>query len=296
MAKVIQSIWFRINKLILKYLSDSIYFNILFLVNCIRLRKKFYYLNIINPLTFNEKILKRKKLDLELKSLFSDKIELRNLLLFNNVKVNTPKIFQVFKNEMELREFDFSGYLNTGFVLKANHGSGLNKLYFVKELPTEVDINEIAKWFFIDSSINSREFHYDLIDKKVFMEELLQENINDYKFHCFESRVKFIQVDIDRFVNHTRNIYDREWNLQEFEINYKKSCEFLPKPVKLDEMIALAEIIAKLPNFGEYIRIDLYENKSNIYLGELTFHPGGGVEPFDSFESDLHMGSFLICK
>ena len=37
----------------------------------------------------------------------------------------------------------------------------------------------------------------------------------------------------------------------------------------------------------------IYVNNNLIYLGEITFHPGGGVEPFDSYESDLYMGSFF---
>jgi len=38
-------------------------------------------------------------------------------------------------------------------------------------------------------------------------------DIKDYKFHCFGGVVKLIQVDIDWFTEHKRNLYTPDWGL-----------------------------------------------------------------------------------
>ena len=48
-------------------------------------------------------------------------------------------------------------------------------------------------------------------------------SINDYKFLCFNGKPYFVWVDVDRFDNHKRNVYDLDWNLQPFEITFKNS-------------------------------------------------------------------------
>ena len=40
-----------------------------------------------------------------------------------------------------------------------------------------------------------------------------KENIPlDYKFYCFKGKVKLIQIDFDRFTNHSRLIFDNNFN------------------------------------------------------------------------------------
>ena len=288
-----KSFFYLLNKYFLNLLNDNIYYNILFFINCIRLNKKFYYLNLFNPRTFNEKVLTLKTDKIEMKALFADKLQLKNEILNLGFEVNFPKIIQIFNNEAELLNFDFNHIRDKGFIIKANHGSGMNMIYHIGSLPTNKELIQIANWFKYDSSVIGREKHYSLINKKVFIEEILDFNIKDYKFHIFHGMVKFIQVDLDRFIGHKRNIYDIHWNLQSFDINYPKSVILIEKPINLKEMIYLAEQISAPYIFGSYVRVDFYVNNNLIYLGEITFHPGGGVEPFDSYESDLYMGSFF---
>jgi len=192
-----------------------------------------------------------------------------------------------------LLNYDFNRIIGKGFVIKANHGSGMNRIFPLGSLPTMKDLFEIGSWFSYDSSLIGREKHYALIDKKVFIEELLDLNIRDYKFHVFKGKVEFVQIDLDRFIRHRRNIYDAQWNLQPFDINYSKADILIEKPENLRLMVDLAEKVSSPNTFGSYVRVDFYVNNNLIYLGEITFHPGGGVEPFDSYESDLYMGSFF---
>src|SRR5690606_8233966 len=63
----------------------------------------------------------------------------------------------------------------------------------------------------------TKEYPYKKISPRLVVERLLLDEHgvipNDFKFHCFHGRVKFIQVDTDRHSNHCRNLYDPDWNV-----------------------------------------------------------------------------------
>lgn len=121
----------------------------------------------------------------------------------------------------------------------------------------------------------------------------------DYKFHCFNGKVKFISIDGHRGKkNHFRNWYDKEWNRTEFywsSLN-KLGCETLPdlkvylKPIRLNEMIRLAEILSE--DFA-YVRVDLYLLIDKIYFGEITFHHDSGLRPIKPKMWDYKLGQML---
>lgn len=280
-----------LNIYILSKLRPIWYYNLLFFANCVRLRRPFYWLNFNSPRTFNEKINYIKNAGISKKSKLADKLLIKELLRIDGLSF--PRTLVIFNSPQDLKKFDFkSDFLANGFVIKANHGSGMNLIFHKGELPTEDKIKQALKWFTFPSHLNSRESHYKLIDKKVFIEELISENITDYKVHCFNKKPMFVQVDIDRFKSHKRNIYNLNWDLQQFDINYPKCVSNVSKPIFLNRMIEISIKINENIGF-DYLRIDFYETKEKLYLGELTFHPGGGVEPFDSYKSDLYLGSLF---
>ena len=55
--------------------------------------------------------------------------------------------------------------------------------------------------------------HYKCIPHKIMIEKYMGKAICDYKFLCFNGKPEFCWIDIDRFGNHKRNIYDMNWNL-----------------------------------------------------------------------------------
>lgn len=286
-----RSVFVFLNVFVLSKFRDIWYYNLVFFINCLRLKRPFYWLNLNNPRTFNEKINYFKNVAISEKSLLANKLLIKDFL--NLESLYFPRNLAIFNSPIELNEFDFkSDFLVNGFVMKANHGSGMNLIFHKGELPTKDQINQVIKWFTFPSHLNSRENHYKLIDKKVFIEELISENITDYKIHCFNKKPMFVQVDIDRFKSHKRNIYDLNWDLQQFDINYPKCMSNVSNPIFLNRMIDISIKINQNIGF-DYLRIDFYETNEKLYLGEVTFHPGGGVEPFDSYKSDLYLGSLF---
>ena len=119
------------------------------------------------------------------------------------------------------------------------------------------------------------------------------EQLKDYKFFCFNGRVQCYKVDFDRFISHRANYYNRDSKLLPFcevacPADYSKIFE---KPNNFDKMIELAEVLAKDIPFA---RVDFYNTKGDIYFGEITFFPAGGVGKFDPEEWDMQLGSFLV--
>ena len=53
-------------------------------------------------------------------------------------------------------------------------------------------------------------------DSSFFVEEYLGDDINDYKFFCFHGECKFFHVDFGRFNKRCRNVYDKKYNILDF--------------------------------------------------------------------------------
>lgn len=116
--------------------------------------------------------------------------------------------------------------------------------------------------------------------------------MTDYKFMCFNGKVKSVFTVTDRFSQEGMKVtfFDREWNELPFERHYPKSKEPIPAPKNLTKMIELSEILSKgIP----FVRVDFYEADGKIYFGEMTFYPGSGFEEFTPVEWDGIMGSWL---
>ncbi len=139
-----------------------------------------------------------------------------------------------------------------------------------------------------------REWAYKGLTPRILCEEYLAdldgEPPFDYKFFCFHGKPEYLQVDFDRFTNHTRAIYDMQWNKLPCKLEYAFNHEEHPKPACFDEMTSVAAVLSKPFPF---VRVDLYESNGKVYFGEMTFYPGKGVEKFDPPEYDLKFGQLL---
>ena len=204
-----------------------------------------------------------------------------------------------FSDRLTLKDFDS---LPNSFVMKSNHGSA--HVVIVKDLASESLLDLVDKgnkWLSEDHYEFTKEKQYKSIPRKIIFEELLSDDNGnvpeDYKFHCFKGEVEFIHVDAGRFVNHTRNFYDLDWNLLEFEWSpFKKGKSKYPngpidsKPENLEEMILIAK---KLSKSFDYVRIDLFNIGGKIYFGEITLHHESGWGRFSPVFYDKKYGSLL---
>ena len=99
-----------------------------------------------------------------------------------------------------------------------------------------------------------------------------------------------MQVDTDRFTNHTRTIFDAKWQKMPFTYLYPLYTEQIPKPKHFESM---KQIVKKLCENFAMIRIDMYHFDSRCIVGELTFTPEGGTGKFTPKEWDKKFGSWI---
>ena len=122
--------------------------------------------------------------------------------------------------------------------------------------------------------------------------EGIKDDLYDYKFMCLNGKVEFIWVDVNRFVDHRRNLYDTEWNLLSDKLHWKNSDEPVPKPEKLDMLINLSEKLAK--DFA-CVRCDFYIlPDGTVKFGELTFTSASGIDVWNPEAANLKFGEKLI--
>lgn len=285
----IRKMWYWLTKNILTVLPNVIFINFIFLINCVRLKRPFYLLSIRKPKTFNEKInwLKFYTRYPNGKRL-ADKLDVRS---FVSDRIGSTYLVPLLGIYNDVNEIDFKE-LPDKFVLKTTHGSGWNVICMNKlNLNLDKVKQKLSEWLKRNPYYLCREWQYNVAYPRIICEELIGENVNDYKFFCFNGKVKYIQVDIDRFTQHKRNLYDTSWNLINIEINYPRYFDTIARPTKLTEMITLAE---KLSSNILFVRVDLYFHGDQVYFGEMTLFPGSGFEPFNSYASDLEFGRVLI--
>ena len=250
------------------------------------------FVNFNKPLYFGEKIQWLKLYgNLEKYEDYVDKYKVRRYV---NKKIGDEYLIPLIEKYDDVKKIAYDKLPNK-FVFKLNNGSGYNLIVKNKaELDFEKTTKLLRKWLNEDYYKINKEPQYKNIKNMILCEKYISckdGSLNDYKFYCFDGRVEFIEVDFDRFSNHKMNFYNKNWELQSFNKgkygNYYGDCR---KPLNLDKMIEIAEILSK--DF-QFVRVDLYNVDGKIYFGELTFTPASGVTSFSPIEKDIDIAKMI---
>ena len=189
------------------------------------------------------------------------------------------------------------------FVLKTTHGGGGGGVVICRDKKTFDKGKALEK---LTESLNSdiyksfREWPYKDVPKRIIADKFMTPEKNlesaglmDYKFFCFNGKVRFFKVDFGRFVEHHANYYSPEGELLEFgEQGLEPDPNYhIELPNNLKEMIALAE---KLSANEPFLRVDFYNVNGKIYFGELTFYPASGMGKWTTDDADMTVGKLFI--
>ena len=164
-------------------------------------------------------------------------------------------------------------------IIKPTHMSGY---LIIKKENDKLNLQEIKNWFSMNYYNRSREANYKDLIPKVIAEELLfdDSNLSDIKFFCYKGKVKLIQIDHDRNINHTRSLFTPDWKSQNYSMLYERyKGKEVEKPKNLEKIISSVSLLAKSLDF-ELIRIDAYTNNEKFYIGEMTNIHGNASEVF----------------
>ncbi len=184
---------------------------------------------------------------------------------------NVPTI-KVLHTIEEVKDYQFP----PDCCIKPTHLSGK---VILRRRNSPIDFEEIKLWFNNSFYHVNREANYKTLKPKVIVEPLIfnSDNLSDFKIFCYMGKPKLIQMDVDRRVEHTRKIFDLEWNEMPFSLGYLRSQRLLEKPKNLDTMLSVASSLSSHFNF---VRIDLYSNSKECLVGEITNCHGNAGESF----------------
>lgn len=252
-----------------------------------------YCPNIDNPQTFNEKILWCKFNDHNpLITKCCDKYAVKAYI---REKVGMHYILPVIATWEKAEEINFEA-LPEKFVLKVNWSSGYNIIVKNKnDINKEAVIKQLNKWILPESNSYYDTFNWGYKHMKpiIYAEKYIEQidgQVYDYKFFICNGKFEFMFIATDRQEGHlTYTFFDKSFNVLPCTYGHKPNANPLPnKPHNWEKMIEVAEKLAKPFNF---VRVDFYEiNKTEFYVGEMTFYSGGGTLGFDPIEWDYKLG------
>ena len=229
--------------------------------------------------------------DLERLAPWVDKCTVRNIVA---TSVGTDILIPLIGVYEDLRTLDLESLPDT-CILKCSHGSGYNIVLRKKD--PDYDSDKIMQ--FLRHCLD-RNYFYTGFEPQYFhchpcilVEPLLEDPngpLLDYKFFCFDGKHCYVQVDLDRYTNHTRCFYDMNWNKMPFTTHYPIFAGQVDKPLPFQRMISIA---SKLSQGFAHVRVDLYCIGSSVYFGELTFTHGNGFERFYPDEWDFVFGDLM---
>ena len=222
---------------------------------------------------------------------YADKYEVRKYISNTIGKSYLIPLIGVYDS---VDEIDFDKLPNQ-FVLKCTHDSGTTII--CRDLKT-LDINHTKK--VLTRALGKNYFHkscevqYKNIKPRIVCEEFISQGNSeiplDYKFFCFQGQPKYVQVDLNRFVEQERIIFDMDWNMAPFSIKFINSDKRIAVPSQFDKMKSIAK---KLTKIFPFVRVDLYEINNKVYFGELTFIHGSGFERFYPDKYDVLIGNYI---
>ena len=251
-------------------------------------------LNLKNPQTYNEKLQWIKLNDRKSEyTRNADKLVVREFIKNILGEEYLVKLNGVYDNAEDI-EWD---KLPEKFVLKCTHGSGTNIICKDKnKLDKSSAIKTMNGWLKTNAYWYGREWCYKDIKPKIICEEFIETPNGlppkDYKFMCFNGYPKLIQVHDRRGLpDYSLTYYTPDWKKTDIKrIDASTTNISFEKPGRLDEMLKIAETLAKNTFFA---RIDLYYENDHIYFGEITYYPTSGFSTFDDEYTDEYLGSLL---
>ena len=205
-----------------------------------------------------------------------------------------PPILKIYNN---VDEINLDELPNT-FVLKCNHGSGMNIICSNKSkfnLPRAK--KKIKSWMYSNYGLANFEYQYINVKKRIFAEKFLVKEMINYKFYCFNGIPKIVRVKGHINRKNIYNIYHINWTLADIEFNFSyyfrdKSNSF-KKPKNYEKMLNYSRLLSSKFCF---CRVDFYEVEDIVYLSELTFTPFNMYIKYKKKEMEIYLGSLIDIK
>lgn len=193
----------------------------------------------------------------------------------------------------EFDDIDFNK-LPSQFVLKCNHGSGLNIIVRDKDTLEKQQTRErINAWLSIDFATVDFELYYTYVDRKIIAEKFMENIESKYSFWCFDGKPNCCRVSTRKGSYLRIDYFDLNWTRLDYEQKDHPNSdnpEQIPAPENFELM---KELAAKLAGDFEFVSVDFYEVDGHVYFSGITFTPDSGNFVYKSEGTDEYLGSLL---
>lgn len=248
-------------------------------------------INLKNPKTYTEKLNWIKLYDRNpIYSVLADKYAVRNYV---KEKIGEKYLIPLIGVWNNVDEVDFEKLPNN-FVLKCNHDNGVVICKDKSSFDRETAKLELLCHYNRNYYKKCREWSYKKIKKKIicekYMADINQPVLVDYKFFCFNGRVKALFIATNRPIDTRFDFFDRNFNHLPILNGHPNADSKIDKPKDFDTMINIAE---KLAEGFPHVRVDLYYINGQIYFGEITITHFGGFTPLEPDEWEFKFGEWL---
>ncbi len=189
-------------------------------------------------------------------------------------RVGTGYLREVFQVSKSIDKFVLNK-LPKKFALKTNHDSG--SVFLVEELANWRRIKRrIRRKMKMTYGLDKGEWAYSHILPLVFAEELMDGPVIDYKFHCCDGEICWVQIIWNRKESapNEANV-DEEYCSLNLHLDQNFTHSNIP-PIPPTSWPKMREIAKGLSRGFKYVRVDLYEYRETPSFGEMTFWPLAG--------------------
>lgn len=252
-------------------------------------------LNLNNPITYSEKLQWIKLYDHN--PIYTTLVDKYKVKEFVTARIGSKYIIPTLGAWNSFDEIDFDNLPNQ-FVLKCTHDSGgvvicKDKQHFDKKSARK-KLNRAMKHNYYYMGF---EWPYKNVNPRIIAEQYMVDTktseLRDYKFFCFDGKIKALFIATDRQKEGCDvkfDFFDENFVHLPFKQGHENADIVIDKPVCFDEMKKVAKILSK--NIKE-VRVDLYEVNGMVFFGEMTFFHHGGWTPFEPNEWDMKFGEWI---
>lgn len=184
--------------------------------------------------------------------------------------------------------------LTCPFVLKSNHASAQ---YVLVPDPTSANYEEMAEkarqWLQIDYSEVASEAAYRGLPRRLMIERMILRSDGlqpaEHRVFVFHGKVRVIATMLVTREGVFSAFHLDNWTRLNWRgINPPYEPE-LPRPRHFEEMIAVAECLAK---DDEHLRVDFYDDGEHNAVGEITVYTWSGLARLKPEAADRELGKF----
>ena len=239
---------------------------------------------------FNDKIQWLKLFDQRKESIrCADKLGVRDYV---KERTDESLLVPVLQTCSRFEEIDFAA-LPKSFVIKVNNESGNVILVRDKAAMDMEKAEELVNYCLRRVyGWNDGEWAYSCIAPKIAVEAFIQPERTappaDYKFHCVDGTVRWLQYIFDRGSETKEAIVDPDGAVTDIHFDHKMThAPSFQKPAQWRRLKEAAEALAA---GWKYVRVDLYLVDDEVKFGELTLHPLAGTY---RGQGEIEVGKFM---